>query len=562
MNLLGKGNDPKFWSEDVATKPCYKKYLDQRLSLWEQFCENKPILALKYSEFKMFHESGNRTVYEGSYFKRRKQLGTSAILSLVYPEEPKYITYLNDIIYAICDEYTWCVPAHNTELAKNNNSHLDLFATETGFALAQIDSLLGDRLEPLIRDRIRVEVNRRVFTSFTSDTRFFWEHGCTSNWAAVCGASVAGAMMLLRPDLFEAVKPRIDKIMENYLSGFNDDGYCLEGTHYWHYGFGFFTTYADMVKTFTNGECDYFKREKIKNIATFIQKMFLSGKSAVSFADGAITCEYHIGLVHYLKKLYPDDVKVYSPDLAYFDDGCCRFPLLIRAATWLDEDVYNNPESDSGAAEYYADEAQWYVKRTSTYGFAAKAGHNGEHHNHNDVGTFIFSRDNKQLITDMGKGKYSKQYFRPETRYDFIECSSLGHSVPFFGADGAQKQGAVFTAKDVSLENGVFSMDIAGAYGIEELKSLHREFSASDDALTLSDSFDYSGSEDITERLISFTEPELCDGYIKIDSCKVYYDASACTVSTKSTTTSVGYCIYIIDFKLNENVKEFKLTVV
>ena len=96
--------------------------------------------------------------------------------------------------------------------------------------------------------------------------------------------------MLLYPDKVDsAMQERFAKSMECYLSGFTDDGMCLEGCGYWHYGFGFFTVYADMIRKFTDGKTDYFKREKIRTIATFIQKMYLSGKSSVSFADGGRT---------------------------------------------------------------------------------------------------------------------------------------------------------------------------------------------------------------------------------------------------------------------------------
>lgn len=35
--------------------------------------------------------------------------------------------------------------------------------------------------------------------------------------------------------------------------------------------------------------------------------------------------------------------------------------------------------------------AGWYIKRTSNYEFAAKAGDNKESHNHNDIGVFLLN---------------------------------------------------------------------------------------------------------------------------------------------------------------------------
>ena len=557
MNLLGKAADPKFWSEVVRNDEHYKVYLEERLADWEKYCEGKVITELKYSDFKQFWVTGNRSCYEGPYFKRRGMLVTSAILSLIYPEEQKYIDKLNDIIFAICDEYTWCVSAHHPDLNTYDKTFIALFSAETGFSLSEIYTLLGDRLDKIVRDRIKQEVQTRIIDSFMTDRYFWWAERCTNNWAAVCGGAVGCTFMLMRPDLFPAVQDRIALIMERFLSGFKNDGYCLEGTGYWHYGFGFFTVYADMLKTFTEGAVDYFKEDKIRVIATFLQKMFLTKTCAVSFADGGEDLHYHIGLLHYLKNLYPNDVKVYSPEYSYIRDNCHRTCLSIRAATWLDPDIYDNPTDVQSEAEYYADESKWYVKRTKNYGFAAKGGNNNEHHNHNDVGTFIFAKDGKQLITDMGRGAYTKQYFRNETRYDFIECSSLGHCVPYFDGDKIQKLGKEFTADNYVFEPGYFAFDMAKAYGEESVKEIKREFRTYDDYVTVTDTFVTDSA--VTERLVSLYNPEVSEGLIKILSGEVSFDNSLCDVSVSEVVTSKKFTVYLIDFKLKAGVKSFEI---
>lgn len=557
MNLLGKASDPKFWSEVVRNDEHYKIYLEERLADWEKYCEGKVITELKYSDFKQFWVTGNRSSYESPYFKRRGMLVTSAILSMIYPEEDKYIDYLNDIIFAICDEYTWCVPAHHPDINVYDKTFIDLFASETGFALSEIYTLLGDRLDKIVRDRIKQEIQIRIIDSFMTDRYFWWAERCTNNWAAVCGGSVGCTFMLMRPDLFPKIKDRLDAIIGRFLSGFKSDGYCLEGTGYWHYGFGFFTVYADMLKTFTEGAVDYFKEDKIRVIATFLQKMFLTKTCAVSFADGGEDLRYHIGLLHYLKKLYPDDVKVYSPEYSYIRDNCHRACLTLRAATWLDPEIYDNPTDVQSDAEYYAEESNWYVKRTKNYGFAAKGGNNNEHHNHNDVGTFIFAKDGKQLITDMGRGAYTKQYFRNETRYGFIECSSLGHCVPYFDDDKIQKLGKEFSADSYSFEPGYFAFDMAKAYGDESVKEIKREFRTYDDNVTVTDTFVTDSA--ITERLVSLYNPEVSEGLVKILSAEITFDNSLCDVSVKEVVTSKKFTVYLIDFKLKAGVKSFEL---
>ena len=560
MKLLGKAMDKEFWAE-VREKDCFKKYRDELFDLWAKHVENGPIMNLSYAKFKLFWTTGDRSQYERTYFTRRLALDCSALLSLIYPEEEKYLERLMDQIYAICDEYTWCLPAHQGKLEPNDNTRVDLFAAETGFALAEIYTMLEDRLEPLIKNRVKAEIDRRIVAPITAkDFYGWWEHG-TANWTAVCMGSVACTFMLMRPDLVESMKPRFDKSMECYLSGFNDDGMCLEGCGYWHYGFGFFTVYADMIRTYTNGETDYFKLPKVKAVATFIQKMFLSGKASVSFADGGRGCSYHLGLCHYLKNEYPDDMVVYKPEYSYNYDGCGRFCLQLRSAIWLSEEYYYDPAPDNVSGEYYAENSEWFIKRTNAYGFCAKGGNNGEPHNHNDVGSFAFAKNGEQMIMDVGAGAYTRQYFSGERYTMFPQADSRGHNLPIINGS-VQASGRDAKATNTRVEDGKFITDIAGAYRVEGLNSIERTFSFTEDTVTLTDKFDYTGQGEIIDRLVSYHEIEkVKDGEIKFKDATVTYDPDKyeLTLEREKCPFSEVYIKYAT-FKLKEGVTEFTVT--
>ena len=471
-HLLGKAMDKSFW-EEVRTKDIFNKYREELLCLWNDKVENKATPTLSYSKFKLYWITGDRKIYESEYFSRRLALSSAALLSLIYPDEEKYINKTMDLLYAVCEEYAWSLPAHHSKVMDELNPvHIDLFAAETGFALSEIYTMLEDRLDPLIKRIIKEQINRRIIDPvINADShRYHWET-VKQNWAAVCMGSVACTIMLMRPELVELMKPRFDSTMECYLSGFNDDGMCLEGCGYWHYGFGFFTVYADMIRKFTNGETDYFKREKIKKVSQFIQNVFLSGRACVSFSDAGRTGIYHLGLCHYLKDEYPDDVIVFSPEYSYNHDECARFCLHVRSAIWMNENYLFSDVKDT-VGENFAPDSEWFIKRTSNYGFDAKGGHNDEPHNHNDIGCFIFAKNGDQMIMDLGSGIYNKQYFARDTRYTmFVETHSKGHSVPIINGV-YQSEGAEFKARDVKFKNGVLSMDIAGAYDLAELESV------------------------------------------------------------------------------------------
>ena len=348
----------------------------------------------------------------------------------------------------------------------------------------------------------------------------------------------------------------IKDTLDCFMRGFPEDGICLEGFGYWHYGFGFFCAYAEMLRTFTNGKEDYFKRPKVHAIATFIQKMFLSGKASVSFSDGPRELEYTFGVMHRLKSEYPEDVLIYSPEYGSYDIGCGRVCIRLFGAIWHNDEYYNNPADSTACFEEYAANTCWLTKRTVKYGFAAKAGHNAEMHNHNDVGSFIFAKGGRQLIVDTGAGVYTRQYFSKE-RYNIFEPSSRSHCLPIIGGE-YQLVGKEHAARDVVYKEGHFSMDIAGAYPDGVAKSVKRSFDMDDDKVTLTDVFDVEGGRTVVERFVSYVEPvAACDGVLNFGECKFSYFGDA-VMSVSTEETHDGTC-YIVDFTLNEGEKEFKV---
>ena len=98
MNLLGKLTDPAFWQE-VREKDCYKNFRDKYIQRWEEECENTPPNTLRYTDWLEFWRTGKRI--EFNYFQARQQLLASTFLSLIYPEEQKYIYRVHNQLFVI-----------------------------------------------------------------------------------------------------------------------------------------------------------------------------------------------------------------------------------------------------------------------------------------------------------------------------------------------------------------------------------------------------------------------------------------------------------------------------
>ncbi|MBD0382168.1 heparinase II/III domain-containing protein [Paenibacillus sedimenti] len=496
---------------------------------------------LTYLLFRLFAETGSRSEYERVYFRRRKRLTAFGLMAWLEPESEVYTEALREVIWSILDEYTWCLPAHilhgpemlvaegTLRNAETDALTIDLFAAETAFALSEIAALHGDALPLLLRARIRAEVLRRVLRPFATQSPFGWETA-THNWASVCGGSIAAAAIYTLPDEEElaAVLGRAFPALASYLRGFEADGACTEGYMYWQYGFGFFVYAADLIKRRTGGAVDWFADDKVREIALFQQKCFMDGRHVVNFSDSLGEAGIFMGLSSYLKRLYPEvEMPEASLRAGFNDDHCSRWAPAVRNLLWLGE------EAGSGAgwtsATYYLPDAQWLVSRQvrtdgeGSYVFAAKGGHNDEPHNHNDIGQFMLYAGGEALLTDLGSGQYTREYFGAG-RYDILCNGAQGHSVPVvngrYQRAGAQARAELMDYSSTG-ERDVFHIEFSSAYAEETLQILRRRFIWNKSELPyleLIDTFEFSEAPDaISERFMSWHRPEQAeDGRVRI----------------------------------------------
>jgi hypothetical protein len=97
---------------------------------------------------------------------------------------------------------------------------------------------------------------------------------------------------------------------------------------------------------------------------------------------------------------------------------------------------------------------------------AAKGGHNGESHNHNDVGQFIVALDGQPVIIDVGVLTYTRYTFG-SNRYDIWAMQSGCHNLPQIDGHD-QAAGESYAARDVAAavsdDRAALHLDIAGAY--------------------------------------------------------------------------------------------------
>ncbi len=88
--------------------------------------------------------------------------------------EGRFLDPLLDTAWAICEESTWSIAAHQQQLTDMERPHIDLMATMTGADLAEFNLIPGAELEPALAQRIRHEVDRRLFTPWLQRHDHYW----------------------------------------------------------------------------------------------------------------------------------------------------------------------------------------------------------------------------------------------------------------------------------------------------------------------------------------------------------------------------------------------------
>lgn len=408
-----------------------------------------PLLATDYLAFS---RRGNRVVYETAYFKRRTLLA-SLVLGYCIKRDEGLLDAILDGLWAICEETTWCLPAHNSyirdteqlPLADVNRPVIDLFSAETGALLSQTYALIADDLEQvssLINKRIINEIGKRIFSPYVSE--HFWWMGNgeepMNNWTVWCTQNVLLCTFLLPTDqvfrLKVAKKACIS--IDCFLKDYGDDGCCSEGAQYYrHAGLCLYLCLEILNKVSNNALEGIFKESKIRNIASYIRHIHAQGPYYFNFSDcsslaGSCTIREYL-----FAKAVGDEMlaqfALASSNLREEEER--DLPDQINLTYRLLELVHASkkpatPPIPQESDHFYLSVGV-FISRDETYALAVKAGSNNDSHNHNDTGSFSLFKNNKPVLIDVGVETYTKQTFSKD-RYTIWTMRSIYHNLTNF----------------------------------------------------------------------------------------------------------------------------------
>jgi hypothetical protein len=483
--------------------------------------------------FLAFARNGDRQTDEKPYFTRRRKLCAAMLNACAFPDAGT--EEIVDGIWCICEESTWVVSAHNVNpipgapapaeypLPDIRKPYIDLFCAQTGMILSLTASLLGkalDRVAPVIRERIRDEIRSRILKPFMENDDFWWmgfRRRDLCNWTPwiISNVLVCAVLDPMPADELAALLTRACGMLDRYLEVMPEDGGCDEGAGYWNMAGGALLDCLVLMEKITGGRMSFRKEEKIRNILAFPMKVQMGNGWFANFAD----CDAKPFISG--ERLETAGKMLGDPALTAFGtrmrgtvaDQLNDVPHMTRVLDLL----FNAPTAEKAPAAEPGDtwfpDLQVRLVRRGGWCLACKGGHNGENHNHNDVGSFILFRDGEPAVVDAGNMVYTATTFSP-ARYTLWNVQAGWHNLPVIGGF-EQREGREHAAGNVVCTPDGMELDISGAYASEAgTVKLKRSFTLREDGLDIKDDGRLRIPREITWVFLLRDKPEWKDGRI------------------------------------------------
>ncbi|MFC7480069.1 heparinase II/III family protein [Luedemannella flava] len=448
-------------------------------------------------QYARYFRDGDRDTYEQLLWARQRRFTRAAVLAAV-TLDPAWLDEAIDGAMLLCEQSTWCWPAHDDTRTAHGavvptvtDPYLDLGAGHVAAELAWLDHLLGEQFDgyaPGVRARIRHEVDVRVLTPFERRRDWHWLglDGNAHNWTAwIHGNVLVAALRLVehpgrRARLVDLAVEGLDR----YVASLPADGAIDEGYSYWWNGACRALEALDVLTHATDGVLGGVPGEALRATVAFPHRVHLGGPWYLNLADGWARPPsgdpWH-ALHRAARRVGDADAAAHAaaqrdPDGPLADEhlGLGR---MLRALT--DPDWATASGTSPLPRDVWFGSTEVLVARVADgdaagLTLAVKGGHNGEHHNHNDVGSVVVALGGVPVLVDAGRPTYTARTFGPD-RYGIWTMRSDWHNVP--GIRGTtQAPGRRFAARDVAvIDDGAgLTLDLAAAYPLTDVGTWRR----------------------------------------------------------------------------------------
>lgn len=438
-------SDRTFWEQQ--NKQFSTSITEDAALLLEQ-----PIPPLLASDYLAFSKTGNRVHYENPYFARRRMLSTLT-LAYCFTRDDHVLTAIINCIWAICEESTWCPPAHNSyirdtpqlPLAQVDRPVIDLFSADTGATLAQVYAMLKEELDqetPLIAQRIEHEIGERIHKPYLSE-HFWWmgkDEEPMNNWTVWCTQNVLLSTFLLPTNQMfrHMVAEKALASLDFFLKDYGEDGCCSEGAQYFRHAGLCLYLCIDILNQIGDQFLEpVFKEPKIRNIASYIRHIHAQGPYYFNFSDcSALAGPCTVRELLFAQAIADSELEAFAlTSASQRPKHEKHLPLETNLSYRLLELVHHplleKQASPPSPSDFSYPSVGIFTSRDQHFALAVKAGGNDDSHNHNDTGSVTVYKDGKPVLIDIGVETYTKQTFSAQ-RYGIWTMRSVYHNLTNF----------------------------------------------------------------------------------------------------------------------------------
>jgi len=400
-------------------------------------------------------------------------------------DKGRFLPLINQILSEYAKEPTWTMPAHDKNLTSHHGTDyfLDLGAATFGLRLAETLYLLGDKLDPKVRQLLLKELDQRVFDplqrTLATGKPCGWlgsKGGEVNNWNPVCLSGAVGAALCVIPDketraLFIALGEHYSKY---YLASFTPDGYCTEGGGYWGYGFGHYALLREEILHATDGKIDLFADPSVVPDILYAQRFRIGPTVLPPFADCRFGAKIDSKLLSYCNETLSLGLNLpsspHSRGLADSMIDIAPTPCVMTAAI---------RKTSEDPLRFFFNSVGVLSCRPAAeggLGIGIKAGGNFSH-SHNDVGSYEIAIGDNMLTGDPGGPMFYDASTFSKKRFDHKLLNSYGHPVPVIGGQlqlDATKVHPTILSTSFTAERDQIAINMKPAYAVAALQKLTR----------------------------------------------------------------------------------------
>ncbi len=488
--------NPEGLGEPITNRAAWAKFPnpDAILSVANQLLK-EPMPPLTNEMYLEYSKTGSREANNGPYPVWTKRLAYFAVAECL-ENQGRFLPEIEAQLAALFAERSWTLSFHDPKLESFHGQPIvDLGAAMRAWILATVDHLLGEKLRPETRAELRAQIKRRVWDPYRAEIdgsnkgSHAWFAKCDFNWNAVCHAGVVGSALALLPRREDRAwfVAAMEMYVSNFLKGFSPDGYCSEGVGYWTYGFGHYALMADTVGRATNWQVDLLAPEIVGKILSFPDRLEIAPGIYPAFSDNLPNIRPGSWVKPLVERHLNGSSQQVIPvnGITMHGHGAMLYETMALAFPEKNLPAATEKEAGTMGLRDSFPDAGIVVARTANsstdqgFGIAFKGGNNDEHHNHNDVGSYVLVFNGKPLLVDPGSEMYAARTFGPR-RYESKVLNSYGHSVPVVAGQlqdtGPDARGdmAVIESTD---EADTYLLDFKAAYtkSVPSLNKLTRK---------------------------------------------------------------------------------------